>query len=156
MKSLEEVKKQLNKTKSADKYRLYGDLIMANMYNLKDYSSSVSVYDYENARDIVISTDDSKSLKDNANIFYKKYNKLKKASIIVEKMAEEQKNKYLGLYTILPSELSLQLAEVALDLGTTHDQVNLQSRKSSFPFFIVLALLCDSAGFSVMSSWKQS
>ena len=71
-------------------------------------------------------------------------------------MAEEQKNKYLGLYTILPSELSLQLAEVALDLGTTHDQVNLQSRKSSFPFFIVSVLLCNSAGFSVMSSWKQS
>ncbi|KAB0392836.1 hypothetical protein E2I00_007090, partial [Balaenoptera physalus] len=41
----------------------------------------------------------------------------------VEKMAEEQKNKYLGLYTILPSELSLQLAEVALDLGTIHDQI---------------------------------
>ena len=54
----------------------------------------------------------------------------------VEKMAEEQKNKYLGLSTILPSELSLQLAEVALDLETIHDQVNLQSRKSSFPFFI--------------------
>uniref|UniRef100_A0A2K5HVU4 Spectrin repeat containing nuclear envelope protein 1 n=1 Tax=Colobus angolensis palliatus TaxID=336983 RepID=A0A2K5HVU4_COLAP len=34
----------------------------------------------------------------------------------IEKMAEEQKDKYLGLYTILPSELSLQLAEVALDL----------------------------------------
>ncbi|XP_022415225.1 nesprin-1 isoform X17 [Delphinapterus leucas] len=41
----------------------------------------------------------------------------------IEKMAEEQKNKYLGLYTILPSELSLQLAEVALDLGTIHDQI---------------------------------
>ncbi|KAM9666884.1 nesprin-1 isoform 11-T14 [Trichechus inunguis] len=41
----------------------------------------------------------------------------------IEKMAEEQKNKYLGFYTILPSELSLQLAEVALDLGTTHDQI---------------------------------
>uniref|UniRef100_A0A667FUY6 Spectrin repeat containing nuclear envelope protein 1 n=1 Tax=Lynx canadensis TaxID=61383 RepID=A0A667FUY6_LYNCA len=41
----------------------------------------------------------------------------------IEKMAEEQKNKYLGLYSILPSELSLQLAEVALDLGTIHDQI---------------------------------
>uniref|UniRef100_A0A480VEC9 Nesprin-1 isoform X8 n=1 Tax=Sus scrofa TaxID=9823 RepID=A0A480VEC9_PIG len=41
----------------------------------------------------------------------------------MEKMAEEQKNKYLGLYTILPSEVSLQLAEVALDLGTIHDQI---------------------------------
>uniref|UniRef100_A0A287DEW2 Spectrin repeat containing nuclear envelope protein 1 n=1 Tax=Ictidomys tridecemlineatus TaxID=43179 RepID=A0A287DEW2_ICTTR len=34
----------------------------------------------------------------------------------IEKMAEEQKEKYLDLYTILPSEISLQLAEVALDL----------------------------------------
>ncbi|KAM8787975.1 nesprin-1-like isoform 3-T3 [Rhynchonycteris naso] len=41
----------------------------------------------------------------------------------IEKVAEEQKDKYLGLNTILPSELSLQLAEVALDLGTTHDQI---------------------------------
>jgi nesprin-1 len=42
----------------------------------------------------------------------------------IEKIAEEQKNKYLGLYTVLPSEISLQLAEVALDLKI-HDQVNL-------------------------------
>lgn len=56
----------------------------------------------------------------------------------MEKMAEEQKNKYLGLYTILPSEVSLQLAEVALDLGTIHDQVNLWSGKSAFSFFLKL------------------
>uniref|UniRef100_A0A8D2CRB9 Nesprin-1 n=1 Tax=Sciurus vulgaris TaxID=55149 RepID=A0A8D2CRB9_SCIVU len=37
-------------------------------------------------------------------------------------MAEEQKEKYLGLYTILPSEISLQLAEVALDLNI-HEQI---------------------------------
>ncbi|XP_024905248.1 nesprin-1-like [Pteropus alecto] len=41
----------------------------------------------------------------------------------IEKVAEEQKNKYLGRYAILPSELSLQLAEVALNLGTIHDQI---------------------------------
>ncbi|KAF6364671.1 hypothetical protein mRhiFer1_009806 [Rhinolophus ferrumequinum] len=41
----------------------------------------------------------------------------------IEKVAEEQKNKYLGLYTILPSDLSLQLAEVAADLGTIHNQI---------------------------------
>lgn len=40
----------------------------------------------------------------------------------IEKIAEEQKNKYLGLYTVLPSEISLQLAEVALDLKI-HDQI---------------------------------
>lgn len=38
-------------------------------------------------------------------------------------MAEEQQNKYLGLYTILPSELSLQLAEVGLALVNINEQV---------------------------------
>ncbi|EPQ19233.1 Nesprin-1 [Myotis brandtii] len=41
----------------------------------------------------------------------------------IEAVTEEQKTKYLGLYAILPSELSLQLAEVALNLGTVHDQI---------------------------------
>nr|XP_045014662.1 nesprin-1 isoform X2 [Jaculus jaculus] len=40
----------------------------------------------------------------------------------IERVAEEQKNKYAALYTILPSEISLQLAEVALDLNI-HDQI---------------------------------
>jgi len=38
-------------------------------------------------------------------------------------MAEQQQNKYLGLYTVLPSELSLNLAEVGLALVTVQDQV---------------------------------
>ncbi|XP_016071417.1 PREDICTED: nesprin-1 [Miniopterus natalensis] len=41
----------------------------------------------------------------------------------MEKVAEEQKSRYLGRYAVLPSELSLQLAEAALQLGTVHDQI---------------------------------
>ena len=47
----------------ADKYRLRGDLIMANLYNLKDYSSEISVYDYENNKQIQIELDSSKNFK---------------------------------------------------------------------------------------------
>ncbi|KAM7172376.1 nesprin-1 isoform 3-T4 [Macrochelys suwanniensis] len=48
----------------------------------------------------------------------------------VEKMAEQQQNKYLGLYTILPSELSLQLAEVGLALITIHDQIQAKEKEA--------------------------
>ena len=41
----------------------------------------------------------------------------------VEKVAEQQQTKYLDLYTILPSEISMQLAEVSLALGAIEDQV---------------------------------
>lgn len=71
--------------KNYDKYRLYGDLIMANLYNNKDYSKSISVYDYENNCEISIELDETKTLKDNANRYYKLYNKSKTAH---EKMQE--------------------------------------------------------------------
>ncbi|XP_062428373.1 nesprin-1 isoform X2 [Rhea pennata] len=48
----------------------------------------------------------------------------------VEKMAEQQQNKYLGLYTILPSELSLQLAEVGLALVTIQDQIQSKEKET--------------------------
>lgn len=50
----------------------------------------------------------------------------------IEKIAEEQKQKYLDLYTILPSEVSLQLAEAALELKI-QDQVKLMSKKNVEP-----------------------
>lgn len=45
----------------------------------------------------------------------------------VDKLAEQQQSKYLDLYTILPSEISMQLAEVSLALGAIEDQVNQHS-----------------------------
>ncbi|TSO25166.1 Nesprin-1 [Bagarius yarrelli] len=46
----------------------------------------------------------------------------------VDKIAEQQQTKYLDLYTILPSEISMQLAEVALALGSIEDQVQAKKR----------------------------
>ncbi|NXF38127.1 SYNE1 protein, partial [Nyctibius bracteatus] len=48
----------------------------------------------------------------------------------VEKMTEQQQNKYLGLYAILPSELSLHLAEVGLALVTVQDQIQSKERET--------------------------
>lgn len=47
----------------------------------------------------------------------------------VDKLAEQQQSKYLDLYTILPSEISMQLAEVSLALGSIEDQVH------NYPYF---------------------
>uniref|UniRef100_A0A1A8H4I9 Spectrin repeat containing, nuclear envelope 1b n=1 Tax=Nothobranchius korthausae TaxID=1143690 RepID=A0A1A8H4I9_9TELE len=48
----------------------------------------------------------------------------------VEKLAEQQQSKYLDLYTILPSEISMQLAEVSLALGAIEDQVLSKEREN--------------------------
>ncbi len=89
-KKIKKDKTSLKKIQSAndkdyDKYRLYGDLIMANLYNNKDYLKTINVYDYENNCENSIELDETKTLKDNANRYYKLYNKSKTAH---EKMQE--------------------------------------------------------------------
>lgn len=48
----------------------------------------------------------------------------------MDKLAEQQQSKYLDLYTILPSEISMQLAEVSLALGAIEDQVDQTSQET--------------------------
>ena len=78
--SLEKINRQLQKEKNADKYRKYGDLIMANLYNLKEYSNSCTLVDWETNQEITIDLDETKTLKENANKYFKLYNKSKRSS----------------------------------------------------------------------------
>lgn len=73
--SLDKLSAQLEREAKTEIYRLYGNLIMANLYNNQDYSPFVDVFDYENNRNITIELDNTKTLKENANKFYKLYNK---------------------------------------------------------------------------------
>lgn len=83
--SLNKMEYKLEKEYDSDKYRLQGDLIMANLYNNKDYSKFIRVFDYENNKEIKIDLDETKTLKENANYFYKLYNKGKHS---IEKLTE--------------------------------------------------------------------
>lgn len=62
----------------------------------------------------------------------------------VDKLAEQQQSKYLDLYTILPSEISMQLAEVSLALGAIEDQVLF----NFFYFFFKWAYATTSLGLT--------
>jgi predicted ribosome quality control (RQC) complex YloA/Tae2 family protein len=88
-KSLKQMEYKIDSDSDSDKYRLWGDLIMANMYSLKDFSKSVSVYDYENDKQIELKLDETKTLKENATQFYKLYNKAKTAKVKLSELVEE-------------------------------------------------------------------
>lgn len=87
--SIEKMQYQIKREADCEKYRLYGDLIMANLYNLTDYSKNAAVFDYENNKNIVIELDETKTLKDNANKFYKLYNKGKTSKQKLSELMEE-------------------------------------------------------------------
>lgn len=86
--SLKKLEEQLKREENCDNYRLLGDLIMANLYNNKDFSPSIDVYDYENIKNITIELDNTKTLKENANKFYKLYNKGKTSKQKLGEMRE--------------------------------------------------------------------
>lgn len=87
--SLNKVEKQSVSKEKAEKYRLYGDLIMANLYNNQDFVPVITVFDYENNKNISIELDETKTLKDNANNFYRLYNKAKVSNQKLAEFSEE-------------------------------------------------------------------
>ena len=119
--SLVKMSKQLTTDEKMNKYRLYGDLIMANLYALSDYSKVVEVFDYENNKQIKIELDSTKTLKDNANRFYKLYNKAKTASIkLSELILELEQNINYSeqiLYSIDIADLISDLEEIKVEVS---------------------------------------
>ena len=121
-KTLNEMSLQLKRSENFDKYRLYGDLLMANLYNLKDYSNEAKVFDYENNQGVTIPLKSTKNIKENANDYYKKYNKGKNAGIKLNELIEENKQnkEYLEsvLYSIEITKNTEELREIEQELFT--------------------------------------
>ena len=119
-KSLKQMEYKLQSDSDSDKYRLWGDLIMANLYQLKDFTSIVSVYDYENEKQIELKLDETKTLKDNATQFYKLYNKAKTARNKLTELIDESKVKkeYLEqvLYSIDSANVIDDLFEISAEV----------------------------------------
>ena len=93
---------------------------MANLYNLEDYSKEISVYDYENDKQIIIKLDESKTLKDNANKFYKLYNKAKTSNAKLNELIEDLKQKQSYNESLL---YSIRIAENIEELHELNDEV---------------------------------
>lgn len=130
------MKASLLKYKDSEKFRLFGDLLMANMYNLSDYSPEVTVYDYENDRNITVPLDETKTIKDNANRFYKLYNKSKTAKQKLSEFIEKgnQQRAYIAqlLYSIDSAQTPEDLYEIAPEV--TSEQTPAQKSHTQIPF----------------------
>lgn len=119
-KSLSEMTSQIEKSEKYDKFRLFGDILMANSYNLKDFSSDAQVYDYENNKTIKIPLKNTKTIKENANDYYKKYNKGKTAQIKLKELIEENEQNKNYLESLL---YSIEIAQNIGDLKEIENEV---------------------------------
>ena len=102
--SLKKAKKRLNAVLSRindaldlETNKLYGELLIANLYRLNDGLSQAKVENYyDDYKEIVIPLDSKISVRLNAENYYKKYNKQKRSLVQLEPQKEqaEQEVKY--------------------------------------------------------------
>lgn len=116
--SLNKVEKQSVSKEKAEKYRLYGDLIMANLYNNQDFVPVITVFDYENNKNISIELDETKTLKDNANNFYRFYNKAKVSNQKLAEFSEELTAEKVYLEQLLYSVENVENIEDLLEISS--------------------------------------
>ena len=99
-KKLENINQKLKSCNDMDKYKLYGELLTANLYRYHENFAQSSIrvenyYDNNNLIDIPLNT--SVSYSKNAERFFKKYNKLKNtlAIVTVQKKEAEVELEYI-------------------------------------------------------------
>lgn len=93
-KKLENINQKLKECDDMEKFRLYGELLTANLYKINSNQnlSEITVFNYYENKDINIKLDNKVSVSKNIEKFFKKYNKLKNTlSIVTEQKKETQK-----------------------------------------------------------------
>ena len=100
---LKNIEKKLEECKDMDLYKLYGELITANLYRIDNYNrESVIVENYYNNNEkIKITLDPKISPSDNAKKYFKKYKKLQNTKGIVSKQRELVENEIQYLDSIV-------------------------------------------------------
>ena len=86
---LKKLDKDLKRAQTLDQYQLYGELLMANLYNFEKGPSEVTVTNYYTNEPVTIPISVRKTPIENAKSYYAKYNKYKNALIMVQEQIDK-------------------------------------------------------------------
>lgn len=121
---LSKINNTLSECSKIEDYKLYGELIISNLYRLNNYSSDNIILEnyYNNNDPICIKLDSSISPTLNAERYFKKYKKLQNALVITEKQKELVQNEidYLDsiVYEITNTNVLDELIEISNEINT--------------------------------------
>ena len=119
--SIDKISQLLSKRDKTEEYKLYGGLLTANLYQKKDYSKSIEVLNYFTGVNITIELDETKTLNENAQRYFKLYTKSKTTKEKSEQMLSEleMEREYLEnvLYSIERVCSIKELEEIKGELG---------------------------------------
>ncbi len=138
-KKLTLLKNELEDCSSMESVRRKGDVVTANIYRIRQGDNSVTGMDYETGEEVTISLDISLSPSKNAQKYYKKYQKMKRASVMLAQQIEKTAAQCSYLESVLgfidraanPQELAEIKTELA-EGGYLSDKI-LQGKKKKTP-----------------------
>ena len=121
--SIDKISQLLKKRDKTDDYKLYGELLTANLYQKKDYAKIIEVANYYTGENLIIELDETKTLNENAQRYFKLYTKSKTTKEKSEQMLAdlEIEKEYLEnvLYSIEITDSLKELVEIKEELGIT-------------------------------------
>lgn len=123
-KKMENINIKLKECEKMDTYRLYGELLTANLYKFTNSPnlSEVTIENYyDNNNPITISLDNSLNINKNIEKYFKKYNKLKNALSIV---SEQKKETVKELDYIESIVFSLSTARNLNDINGVYEELS--------------------------------
>lgn len=114
--------KELYEAENREKYRIYGDILSANLHLVKPGQKEISLQNFysEGPEEILIPLDEKISAPLNAQKFYKKYSKLKTAENILKQQIEETQIEIDYLESVLST---IELTEKVKDLESIKDEL---------------------------------
>lgn len=122
-KKLEILNDELTKAHEAEIYKLYGDLIMSNLYQIEKGVEKVNLLNYysDDSSYIDIPMDSQLTATANAQRYYKKYNKAKSALVSIEQQLHENDEEIRYLETqannLEKCTEELEINEIRLELA---------------------------------------
>ncbi len=136
--SIDKITQLLNKRDKTEEYKLYGELLTANLYQKKNYSSQIEVLNYFTGKNITIELDPTKTLNENAQRYFKLYTKSKTTKEKSEQLLAdlEIEREYLEnvLYSIERAVSLKEIDEIKAELGlslTPHPNLLLKEKEQS-------------------------
>ena len=131
-KKIENINSKLKECDEKDKFRLYGELLTANLYKINS-DSNLSEITVENYYDenylITIPLDKSFSVQKNIEKYFKKYNKLKNALTIVTEQKKEAEKELTYIESIV---FNLSNAKNVNDINEVYEEIseNIATKKN--------------------------
>ncbi len=122
-KRIKNLTKDIKNAENYEKYKLYGELCMANIHLIKKGMKTVNVYNYYENKNIDIPLKYDKSPSENAESFFKRYQKMKKTLSYAAEQIELAKNKIEHLESVLHS---LEQSETLEDLNAIREELVLE------------------------------